>query len=95
VITHWEARKNEKKKNSRPPNLKGIKARHLGPSHWLDEIPLRKTVCHNFSSGLMPLAKNTPVILVKSGGFCAKHIGLKSGVIGNTLREYIENLGTW
>jgi hypothetical protein len=25
----------EKKNPSRPPNLKGIKTRHLGPSHWL------------------------------------------------------------
>jgi hypothetical protein len=82
------------KKISRPPNLKRIKARHLGPSHWLDEIPLRKTVCHNFSSGLIPLPKNTPVIWVKSGGFWAKHMGLKSGVIGNTLREHIANLET-
>jgi len=24
-----------KKNPSRPPNLKGMKARHLGPSHWL------------------------------------------------------------
>jgi hypothetical protein len=46
------------KNPSPPPNLKGIKARHLGPSHWLDEIPLQKTVCHNFSSWLLPLAKN-------------------------------------
>jgi len=23
-----------KKNPSRPPNLKGIKARHVGPSHW-------------------------------------------------------------
>jgi hypothetical protein len=80
-----------KKKFLPHPNL-GIKARHLGPSHWLDEIPLRKTVCHNYSSGLIPLPKNTPVILVKSGGFWAKHMGLKSGVIGNILREQIENL---
>jgi len=33
--THWETGKNGKKNPSRPPNLKGIKARHLGPSHWL------------------------------------------------------------
>jgi len=33
VRTHWE--KWLKKNPSRPPNLKGIKARHLGPSHSL------------------------------------------------------------
>jgi len=33
VGTHWEAGKNEKKNLSFPPNLKGIKARHLGPSY--------------------------------------------------------------
>jgi hypothetical protein len=32
---YCETRKNGKKNPSRPPNLKGIKARHLGPSHWL------------------------------------------------------------
>jgi hypothetical protein len=36
VGTHWEKWKNEKKKIlPTPQNLKGIKARHLGPSHWL------------------------------------------------------------
>jgi len=84
------------------PNLKGIKAMHHGPSHWLDEIPLLQTVRHNFSPGLIPLAKNThfiPLIWVRRGGFWAKYMGLKSAAIGNTLGEQIENLGnnlgTW
>jgi len=50
-----------KRKNpSTPPpkNLKGKKARHLGPSHWLHEIS-RKRVRHHFSPGLISLAKNT------------------------------------
>jgi len=33
--THWETGQNENKNPSHPPNLKGIKARHLQPSHWL------------------------------------------------------------
>jgi hypothetical protein len=33
--THWETGKNEKKIHSTPQNLKGIEARHFGPSHWL------------------------------------------------------------
>jgi hypothetical protein len=34
--TNWQTGQNETKKYpSRPPNLKGIKPRHLGPSHWL------------------------------------------------------------
>jgi hypothetical protein len=48
---------------------------------------------------MIPLAKNTPLISVRKGGFWAKHIGLKSCAIGNTLEEHIENLGnnlgTW
>jgi hypothetical protein len=82
----------ERKINPPPPrsNLKGKKPKHfesmIGPSHWLDEIPFRKTVCHNFSLGLMRLAKNTPVISVRRGGFWGKHMGLKAGAIGNNLR---------
>jgi hypothetical protein len=38
--TPWEhigkQGKFEKKNPSRPPNLTGKKARHLGPSHWLE-----------------------------------------------------------
>jgi hypothetical protein len=83
-----------------PPNLKGKKPRHpesmIEPTHWLDEIPLPKRVRHNFSPGLIPLANNTPV---RRGGFWAKHMGLKSNAIWNTLGEHIENLGnklgTW
>jgi len=30
---------------------------------------------------------------VRSGGLWAEHMGLKQGVIGNTLGEHIENLG--
>jgi hypothetical protein len=29
---------------------------------------------------------------VRRGGLWAKHMGLKQGVIGNTLEEHIENL---
>jgi hypothetical protein len=76
--------------------LKGKKPRHpesiIEPSHCLDEIPLRKIICHNFLPGLIPLAKNTPLISVKMGKFWAKHMGLKSGAIENTLEEHIENL---
>ncbi len=32
--THWETGKNGKKILPPPPNLKRIKARHLGPFHW-------------------------------------------------------------
>jgi hypothetical protein len=41
----------------------------------------------------MPITTNTPSIQVKRGGFLAKHMGLKSGVIGNVLGGHIENLG--
>jgi hypothetical protein len=49
-----------------PQNIKGKKTRHLecmlGPSHWLHEISLSKRLHHHFWHGLMPLAKNTPLI---------------------------------
>ncbi len=67
VQTHWEVGKNEKKSLFPPPqNIKGKKTRHLecmlGPSHWLHEIPLPKRLHHHFWHGLMPFAKNTPLI---------------------------------
>jgi hypothetical protein len=33
-----------------------------------------------------------PIIQVRKGGLWAKHMGLKRGIIGNTLVKHIENL---
>jgi hypothetical protein len=49
--THWETSENEEKILPTPPNLKGIKARHLGPSHWLK------------GKQILPLAPPSPVKL--------------------------------
>ncbi len=71
VRTHWAVGKNEKKFFPLPPptppqNIKEKETRHLecmvGPSHWLHEISLSKRFHHHFWHGLMPFAKNTPLI---------------------------------
>ncbi len=67
VETHWEP----EKKNLLPhpsPNLKGEKKQGnlsacLGLSIWVHEISLPKRVRHHFWPGLIPLAKNTLLIM--------------------------------
>jgi hypothetical protein len=68
------------KKNSFPFQLKRAKkTRHLecmlGLSHWLHEISSHKRVGHHFWHGLIPLAKNTPVIEIDIVNFPPLHVG--------------------
>jgi len=49
----------------------------IGPSHWLDEIPLRKTVRHNFLPGLVPLAKEHPSYIDEKGRILGKTYGFE------------------
>jgi hypothetical protein len=46
------------------------------------------------SVGTWSISLFGPAIYVRRGGLWSKHMGLKRGAIGNTLREHIGNLGS-
>jgi hypothetical protein len=74
VGTHWEPEKNEKKNPSPPPhpNIEGKKKQGNLSAYldWVHEISLTKRVCHHFWPELLPLAKNTLLIMESTPKLC-------------------------
>jgi hypothetical protein len=52
--TWWEQPKNKKTHHPGPQTFKEKNLSSFEPSHWLHEISIFKTICHQFQPGLIP-----------------------------------------